>query len=116
MPPFLPRIGSEIPVAGGAPGTVAEIDSLVRIHPELRALLLRQFLVPSPALPEFGPLSDSERFAAYMREHIPVSPFERMSQLARRHAANFDIPLHPAFRDYQLDILATIHWLLGLSP
>jgi hypothetical protein len=39
-----------------------------------------------------------------------------MSAIARGHAAVFDVPLHPTFMDYQLDIIGSIDWLLGLWP
>lgn len=114
LPPPLAEPAAGIAVASLGRITSETIDSLVRLHPELRQLLLREYLIPSRLLPDFSPLSDRDRFAAYVRAHFPVTPFDRMSAIARGHAAAFDVPHHPTFTDYQLDIIGSIDWLLGL--
>jgi hypothetical protein len=85
------------------------LDSLLRSQPSLRAPLLKELLIP-----EGQPLEDPSqvalrKFNEQLIKDSKLTPFERMSLIARRQADLYRYD--NSIRWYQLDIIGTVRWL-----
>lgn len=92
----------------------AAIDSLLKVHPELRELVLRTLLMPNP-LPGFfaaSPPSVSEAWR--MVGNSRMTPFERSGMIMTRQMELHDRWTENRILAPQIDMIGTIVWLLGL--
>jgi hypothetical protein len=92
----------------------AAIDSLLRVHPELRGLVLRELLMPKP-LPGFyasspPPGSDAWRLAGNSR----MTAFQRSGLIETRQMELHDTWTEGRTLAPQMDMVGTVLWLLGL--
>jgi hypothetical protein len=99
---------------GGAGGRIAAIDSLLKVHPRLKGLVLRALLMPR-ALPGFfasSPPSASEtwRLAGISR----TTPFERGGLMKTRQMEIHDTWTEGRILAPQIDIKRTVRWILDL--
>jgi len=88
------------------------VDSLLRAHPEVRGPLLRELLIPSAPLVSLSTKSAIKSFNEQLFNDSRLSPFERMSLIAKRYQlyhANDN-----TLKSQQLDIVGTIKWLLEI--
>jgi hypothetical protein len=93
---------------------VAAIDSLLRVHPELKGLILRELLMPKP-LPGFfasspPSLSEAWRLVGNSR----MTAFERSGLIKTRQMELHDTWTEGRILAPQMDMVGTVLWLLGL--
>jgi hypothetical protein len=87
----------------------AAIDSLLQVHPEWKGALLRELLVPNDPRALIVRPSPIARFQEDLNQHIKFTPFEIMSQIAKRYALYNSTD--NSIKAYQIDIIGTIIWL-----
>ena len=87
----------------------AIVDSLLKDHPDLRGPLLRQLLIPPAVHSQVTDQSRLDKFNQQLFDDSKVTPFERMSLIARRYATYHTTAT--SLRDYQIDVVGTIIWL-----
>jgi len=85
------------------------LDSLFKVNPQLRSPLLKELIIPSKRLGEYGAPSALDLLNAELEQCGKLTPFERMSLITKRYAtlnANDN-----SLKSYQLDIIDTFLWL-----
>ena len=88
---------------------VDTLNKLLTTRPLLRDAILKEMLLPTPSLTNSEPLSPIESFNFQLQNASELTPFERMSLIAKRYALYN--PDDKSLRAYQLDIIGTILWL-----
>ena len=97
---------------GGSPAD--SIDALLKIHPELRALVLRELLMPSPRPGFFASSTTSPGDAWRLTGNYRMSTFERNGLVMAREAALRDRWTDSKIFIAQIDILSALLSLLGV--
>lgn len=87
----------------------AELDSLFEKNPVLRGPFLKELLLPPDPIAGYRPHSVLKLFSEATAEDSTLTPFERMSLIARRYALSHDSDR--SLKSCQVDIIGTIIWL-----
>ncbi|HEX7573230.1 MAG TPA: hypothetical protein VF514_09050 [Bacteroidota bacterium] len=93
---------------------VAAIDSLLRVYPELRGLVLRTLLMPK-SLPGFfasSPPSVSEAWR--LAGNSKMTAFEKSGLIKARQMELHDTWTEGRILAPTMDMIGTVHWLLEL--
>jgi hypothetical protein len=99
---------------GGAERRAAAIDSLLRVHPELKGLVLRALLTPQ-ALPGFFASSPPSRTEAWrLAGNSSMTPFERSGLIKARQMELHDRWTEGRILAPQVDMKRTVIWILEL--
>jgi len=92
----------------------AGIDSLLRAHPELRALILRKLLTPDEPATLAGTASLFTPEGWRLEGNSPMTPFERSALIKSRQMILHDRWTENRVLAPQVDVLGTVLWLLSL--
>jgi hypothetical protein len=93
---------------------VAAIDSLLKAHPELKGLVLRELLMAKP-LPEF--YASSHPFASdawRLAGNSKMTAFEKSGMIKKRQMEIHDTWTEGRILAPHMDMIGTVHWLLEL--
>jgi len=97
---------------GDIAGHVAAIDSLLRAHPELKGLVLREMLMPAP-LPGFFALPTPSAGEAWrLAGNSTMTAFEKSGLIKTRQMELHDRWTESRIFAPQMDMVATVQWLL----
>ncbi len=99
---------------GDSTNPADSINALIRAHPELRELVLRELLMPDhiPGFSSGPPPSMNEIWR--LAGNSPMTPFERMSLTKTRQMELHDRWTEGRILAPQADMIGTVLWMLGL--
>ena len=108
-------LGGMLADQGDPARNCAAIDSLLKVHPEIKGLVLRALLMPEPPAGYFAPsppsVSDAWRLAGNSR----MTPFEKSALIKSRQMELHDTWTEGRILAPQVDMVGTMLWLIEAS-